>query len=69
MKFRFNRIHAKIAGPEVVRGLWSSISPNLNMWWEATPSEGSHDPPVSLADNITQVALWTRLLLYYSIIM
>jgi len=31
MKFSFNRIYAKIAGPEVVRGLQSSISPNLNM--------------------------------------
>ena len=34
------------------------------------PLEGSHDPPVSLANGFTQVALQTiyRLLLYYSII-
>ena len=37
------------------------------MQWEATPSEGSHDPLVSLADleDITHVALRSRILLYY----
>jgi len=73
MKFSFNRIYAKIAGPEVpvARGLLqSSISPNLNMHVVGgKPPEGSHDSPVSLANDITRVALRTRLLLYYSIIM
>ena len=40
------------------------ISACLNVRWETTPSEGSHDPPVTPAQNTTNVALWPRLLIY-----
>ena len=33
------------------------------------PPEGSHDPPVTPAQNTTNVALWPRLLFYNSIVM
>ena len=41
---------------QVQRWHWV-ISSSLDVQWEATPLEGGHDPPLSLAENITYVAL------------
>ena len=38
---------AQIAGPGWY-GVFDGLYPTLNMQWEATPSEGNHDPLVSL---------------------
>lgn len=50
---KLNIIHTKM------RDLWSLGQASLNVKRQATPLEGmhSHDPPVSLVENITHVAL------------
>ena len=45
------------------------LSACLNVKWETAPSEGTHDPLVTPAQNTTNVALWPRLLFYNSIVM
>jgi len=51
-QLKLNIIHTKM-------DLWSLVQASLNVKRQATPLEGmhSHDPPASLVENITHVAL------------
>ena len=45
------------------------LVPCLNVKWETTPSEGSHEPPATPAQNATDVVFWPRSLFCNSIVM